>query len=427
MGFLGKAVRYTVPKVSVNRRGIRFGNHFGGVSSSWSGNPRADFGIGPVRARIGSRPYQGGRISSSSPGVSPTQEYVDLSGTRAPVIPSRDRNQRPGLKSIKKHGVIGLFPQTFHQHVATLLVYAGLFSSFLLTAITRFFAQEYRVQNELWMDDKISEFLPDVLAFLCLCFFVFSLISFLISHLPAIADAESVKWKRITQSVVLIFFDLYIFFSVFTKPNSAQKVLDLSGDALVFNWIFIFPISAICTFVSLRSLIHSIEHPNRTKKRKQKILEQKNRDRLSAHETQKTTQEAYEYIRRTDRLQTDARIFQQNQQIAFAFDQGRARRLIRKADRADLKADYETALVGLSEVIQRVLREFPNYDQSLRSLDSSKFNSLEGDLRTAFSNADNCLYQSRMAFSRRKMKRFENELMQKRVDLADKFGFQNLK
>ena len=121
MGFLGKAVRYTVPKVSVNRRGIRFGNHFGGVSSSWSGNPRADFGIGPVRARIGSRPYQGGRISSSSPGVSPTQEYVDISGTRAPVIPSRDRNQRPGLKSIKKHGVIGLFPQTFHQHVATML------------------------------------------------------------------------------------------------------------------------------------------------------------------------------------------------------------------------------------------------------------------------------------------------------------------
>ena len=52
MGLFGKAFRYAVPKVSVNRSGIRFGNHFGGVSSSWSGNPRADFGIGPARARL---------------------------------------------------------------------------------------------------------------------------------------------------------------------------------------------------------------------------------------------------------------------------------------------------------------------------------------------------------------------------------------
>ena len=278
MGFLGKAVRYTIPKVSVNRKGVRFGNHFGGVSSSWGGKPRADFGVGHVRARFGGGSYQGGRISSSSPGVSPAQEYVDVSGTRAPVIPSRDRNERPGLKSIKKHGVIGLFPQTFHQHLATLFVYAGLFSSFLLTAITRFFAQEYRVQDELWMDDKISQFLPNLLAFLCLSFFIFSLIAFLISHLPVIADAESVKWKRIFHSVVLIFFDLYISLSVFTSPNSAQKVFDLSGDALAFNLILIFPISAICTFVSFRSLIQTIERPNKTKKQKQKILEQKNCD-----------------------------------------------------------------------------------------------------------------------------------------------------
>jgi hypothetical protein len=52
MGILRTVIRYSVPKVSVNRSGVRFGNHFGGVSSSWSGNPRADFGIGPARARM---------------------------------------------------------------------------------------------------------------------------------------------------------------------------------------------------------------------------------------------------------------------------------------------------------------------------------------------------------------------------------------
>ena len=62
MGFLRKAVRYSVPKFSVNRRGVRFGNHLGGVSSSWSGNPRADIGIGPARMRAS---YKGSRANQS--------------------------------------------------------------------------------------------------------------------------------------------------------------------------------------------------------------------------------------------------------------------------------------------------------------------------------------------------------------------------
>lgn len=387
MGFLGKAVRYTVPKVSVNRRGIRFGNHFGGVSSSWSGKPRADFGVGHVRARFGSGSYQGGRISSSSPGVSPTQEYVDLSGTRAPVIPARERRERPGYESMKKYGVIGLFPQAFHQHVATLIVYAGLFSSFLFTAITRFFAREYYVQNELWMDDKISSFLPGVLGFLCLCFFIFSLISFLISHLPVIAYTESVKWKRIAHSVVLTFFDLFIFFSVFTKPNSSQKVFnfDLSEDGLGFNWILIFPISAICLFITMQSLVRSLEPKERTENR-----DAKNRILIQEHQQFKAEirlagQAAADFIRDGNNQRKGGRIFELNQQICFAANDRAVRRVMQKTEwvewmeltkmQAVARLSARTA-DAIAEAADAIFLEYPEVPPSQTTIDSARMNIL---------------------------------------------------
>ena len=444
MGFLGKAVRYTVPKVSVNRKGIRFGNHFGGVSSSWSGNPRADFGIGPVRARIGSRPYQGGRISSSSPGVSPSQEYVDLSGTRAPVFSARER--RPNWKQrvigeIKEHGVIGLFPQTFHQHVATLLVYAGLFSSSLLAAITRFFAQEYRVQNELWMDGKISEFIPDVLAFLCLCFFIFSLISFLISHLPVIADAESVKWKRITHSVVLIFFDLYIFFSVFTKPNSAQKVFDLSGDALVFNWILIFPISAICVYITRQSLVRSLEPKEKTENRdaKNRILVQEHQQFKA--EIKQARQAAFDFLRDGNNIPKGGRILELNQQIHHATNDRAVRRVMQETEwmewmerieiqavaRLTAKAQFEEAADALAEATQAIFLEYPEVPTSQTTIDSARMITLELDLRGALSNAQTCLSKCQGVLSDKQIGHHQSELIKLRWELEDRFGFQNLK
>jgi len=391
MGFLRKAVRYTVPKVSVNQKGVRFGNHFGGVSSSWSGKPRADFGVGHVRARFGSGSYQGGRISSSSPGVSPTQEYVDLSGTRAPVFSARERRERPGFESMKKYGVIGLFPQAFHQHVATLFVYAGLFSSFLFTAITRFFAREYYVQDELWMDDKISSFLPGVLGFLCLCFFIFSLISFLISHLPVIAYTESVKWKRIAHSVVLTFFDSYIFFSVFTKPNSAQKVFnfDLSGDGLGFNRILIFPISAICLFITMQSLVRSLEPKEKTENR-----DAKNRILIQEHQQFKAEirlarEAAFHYLRVGSFHRKGGRIHELNQQIHWKNDRT-VRRVMQKTEwvewmewtkmqavaRLSAKAQFEEDADAITEAAYRFFLKYPEVPTSQTTIDSARMNIL---------------------------------------------------
>jgi len=336
--------------------------------------------------------------------------------------------------------VIGLFPQTFHQHVATLLVYAGLFSSFLFTAITRFFAQEYRWEK-LWMDNKISEFQKDLLAFLCLCFFIFSLIAFLISHLPVIADAESVKRKRITHSVVLIFFDLYIFFSVFTKPNSAQKVFDLSGDALVFNWILIFPISAICLFITMQSLIRSLEPKEKTENRdiKNRILVQA-KQQIEA-DFKQARQAAADFIRDGNNQRKGGRIFELNQQICFAANDRTARRVMQKTEwmewmewmeiqavaRLTAKAQFEEAADALAEATQAIFLEYPEVPTSQTTIDIARMITLELDLRGALSNAQTCLSKCQGVLSDKQIGHHQSELIKLRWELEDRFGFQNLK
>ena len=465
MGLFGKAFRYSVPKVSVNRSGIRFGNHFGGVSSSWSGRPRADFGIGPARARFGPGPYQGGRISSSGPGVSPSQEYVDLSGTRAPVIPSRDRNERPGFKSLKKHGVIGLFPQTFHQHVPTLFVYGGLFSSFLLAVFTRYSSQQYQKQNELWMDGEISSFLPNILAFLCFGFFVLSLAAYLLSHLPIFADAESVKWKKVTHSGVLTFIDISVFFSVFTKPNISQILFNISGDAWEFRKLFILPISAICVFKTMQSLVHSLEPKGKSEIReaRNQIVIQRNQQ-IEADLNQ-ARQAAWRFIREPNNQHKGGRIFELNQQLAFAFNDRTARRIMRKTEwmemqvgshstfqkstlinsgktsrkenrvaqtpkwkvaRVSAKAQFEEAAKALAEATQAIFLEYPEISATQTTIDSSRMDALELDLRGTFSNTRTYLSKCRGVLSDKQIGHHQSELLKLRWELEDRFGFKDL-